>query len=243
MKINIFQGHKHDLPYADVNVVIDVIRAFTVSHYAFLGGVKEILLVPSVPEAIQLKKEHPDYLLAGEVKGLPIPEFDLDNSPKRMACENADGKTIVQKTTNGVEATLNALQADFIFVTGFSNAKNTAEYIRRSLNRDSVVNIIASHPSGDDDLACAEYIQSLLLRDGAVTFTDTVNRIENCDAAQKFYDESQPEFDCEDISFCKKELDSSFVMAVDCLNGLPRIVRVDVNEPFRIKAASQTRKA
>ncbi|HEX5545811.1 MAG TPA: 2-phosphosulfolactate phosphatase, partial [Ktedonobacterales bacterium] len=57
-----------------VVVVIDVLRAFTVSAYALAGGARELLLVRGVEEALTLRDEaHPDALLAGEVGGRLIP--------------------------------------------------------------------------------------------------------------------------------------------------------------------------
>ena len=71
-EINIYQGNDLTLPDADINVVIDVVRAFTVSHYAFIRGAENIFLVPTVEDALSLKKTHPKSLLAGEINGLPI---------------------------------------------------------------------------------------------------------------------------------------------------------------------------
>jgi len=56
-----------------------------------------------------LKASDPALLLAGEIKGLGIPGFDLDNSPYRVAQAKLEGRRLVQKTTNGVKATLAAL--------------------------------------------------------------------------------------------------------------------------------------
>ncbi len=69
MPITIYQGHHHSPAPADINIVIDVIRAFTVAHYAFIGGAKEILLAGTAEEAFALKETYPDYVLTGEEKG------------------------------------------------------------------------------------------------------------------------------------------------------------------------------
>lgn len=169
MPIAIYQGHHHSLAPADINIVIDVIRAFTVAHYAFIGGAKEILLVRTADEAFALKDTYPDYVLTGEEKGVGISGFDLDNSPKRMAGQDMADKRLIQKTTNGVTAALGALNAKHLFVTGFSNARTTAEHVKKLAANDCVMNIVASHPSGDDDMACAEYIKGIIEGTNAVT--------------------------------------------------------------------------
>jgi 2-phosphosulfolactate phosphatase len=229
MNIKIHQGNDHLFEPSDINVVIDVIRAFTVAHYALLNGAKEILLVGTLEEAFQLKKRHPDFLLAGEVAGLPIEGFDLDNSPARIANQDLTGKTLVQKTTNGVKATLHALNAEHVFVTGFSNARTTARHIAnlcKQANRDNCINIIASHPSSDDDLACAEYMQQII--QGAIhsDSDDIVARIKGSIVASKFFDETKSEFNFMDILYCSRELDSPFVMKVNRSNPIPTIERI-----------------
>lgn len=128
MPIQIHQGNTAPPTVANITIVIDVIRAFTVAHYAFLKGVKRIILAKDVEQAFQLKMKNPDFLLAGEVNGLPIKGFDLDNSPYNMRSKNVAGKTLIQKTTNGVQATLQCLSSDHVFVTGYTNAKTTSQY-------------------------------------------------------------------------------------------------------------------
>lgn len=226
MPITIYQGNHHSPAPADINIVIDVIRAFTVAHYAFIGGAKEILLVGTAEEAFALKDTYPEYVLTGEEKGVGISGFDLDNSPKRMAEQDMADKCLIQKTTNGVTAALGALNAKHLFVTGFSNARTTAEHVKTLAAKDCVMNIVASHPSGDDDMACAEYIKGIIEGTNAVTAAESIERIKRSSVAEKFFDRSQPLFDPEDITYCTKELTGDFVMKVKQEREVPTIERV-----------------
>jgi 2-phosphosulfolactate phosphatase len=226
--IRIFRGNDLTLPDADANVVIDVVRAFTVSHYAFLKGAGKILLVPDVEEALAVREEMSGVLLAGEIGGLPIEGFDLDNSPRRFDRSDLQGRTIVQKTTNGVKAALHSLGAPTVLVTGFSNARATAEFLLRSFGgKTARINLVASHPTGDEDLACAEYIKALL--EGEAMEEDEVRRrIFGSDTAQKFLDPSNPDFDPADIDYCAEPLPAAFVMAV-AREARPTIRKVMLN--------------
>lgn len=230
MPIQIIQGHHHTLEASHINVVIDVIRAFTVAHYAFINGVQGIILAGTLDDALRLKKIEPDFLLAGEIQGLPIPGFELDNSPVRLHNLDLREKFLIQKTTNGVTATLNAVSTEHLFVTGFTNARTTAEFIKRNLLKEDnmMINLIASHPSGDDDLACAQYISEILQDTNRISAEETIERIRKSEAAEKFYDNEQPEFLQEDISFCTQELPSDFVMKVNLNKSNPLIERFQV---------------
>jgi 2-phosphosulfolactate phosphatase len=226
LTVHIFQGTAQPYPSADINIVIDVIRAFTVSHIAFLRKAREVLLVNTVEEAFALKELNSHFLLAGEIAGIPIPYFDLDNSPHTFSVADLEGKTLVQKTSNGVKATLLALNAETILVTGLSNACNTAIYAKRiaaSKDRCSI-NIIASHAGDDDDLACAEYIQDILLDHNRIQADAIKSRILNSRPAQKFFDAEKIEFDVRDMNYCASEIACDFVMRVDKSTDIPRII-------------------
>lgn len=233
MTIKIIQGHNHTLGASRINVIIDVIRAFTVAHYAFIKGVQGIILAGTLDDAFRLKRQFPEFILAGEIQGLPIAGFDLDNSPVRLQNADLRGKFLIQKTTNGVKATLNSLNADHIFVTGFTNARTTAEFIKHKLLREDTaisIHLIASHPSGDDDLACAQYISGILQNSNRISADETIERIRKSEAAKKFYDPAKPDFLQEDIALCTRELSAEFVMKLNYKDDLPLIEKVQVQE-------------
>ncbi|QDP39528.1 2-phosphosulfolactate phosphatase [Radiobacillus deserti] len=227
MEIHIFQGRTTPKQAADTTIVIDVLRAFTVAHYAFLKGVNRIFLAESTEQAFQWKAEHPSCLLAGERDGLPIEDFDLDNSPYHMQEKQITGKTLVQKTTNGVRATLNSLASStHVYVTGFTNARKTAEFVKAHGKEGERIHIIASHPNGEDDLACAEYIKSIIEDSSSISEREVIDRIIHSRVARKFLDNDLPAFPIEDIYLATKSLDSNFVMRVNKKDKLPTIERV-----------------
>lgn len=225
--ITLLEGTDRPYPAADINIVIDVIRAFTVTQIAFMRGVREIFLVNTTEEAFAMKRAHPAYLLAGEIEGFPIDGFDLDNSPARISTAEVAGKTLVQKTSNGVKATLLALNADTVLVTGLSNAKNAALYARRlaAAKPRCAINIVASHADDDDDRACAEYIRDVILGANQLDVEQIKRRIRESRPAQKFYDPNiPPTLDARDIDYCAREVACDFVMRVDKSTRPPRIV-------------------
>ncbi|MDP3702197.1 MAG: 2-phosphosulfolactate phosphatase [Hylemonella sp.] len=224
-EVRVIQGVDQGLPPSDINIVIDVIRAFTVAHLAFVRGTREILLVNSVEEAMALKAQQPGYLLAGEIRGLPIPGFDLDNSPYRVSLAELQGRTLVQKTTHGVTATLAALDARYVLVTGFSNASSTARFARGLVEGTGFrrINVIASHGQDDDDLACAELIRDRILNIGAVDPDSVIERIRASRPAAKFLTGQPNGFEPRDLDFCVRAYDSDFVMQVDSGSAPPRI--------------------
>ncbi len=218
--LKIVQG-KTNLDRADVNIVIDVIRAFSVSFYAFENGVKEIILVSNEEEALISRSNVDDVVLSGEIAGYKIEKFDFGNSPYDISNTNLNQKTLIQKTTNGVSVAVNSLDAENTFVTGFVNSFTLAEYIKKliksSNKKDFKINIIASHPSGDDDLACAQYLENLILersRDIKELEESTVNRIIKSDAAQKFLDENNHDFSVLDLIMTMDTKKGDFVMEI-----------------------------
>ena len=66
-------------------VVVDVLRAFTTSAFAFDAGAAAIYLVATIDEALGLKAEHPEVLLVGENHGRRPDGFDFPNSPVAMS--------------------------------------------------------------------------------------------------------------------------------------------------------------
>jgi len=81
-------------------VIIDVLRAASTIITALAHGVKEILTVTSIKDALELGKKK--YTTVGEREGVKIPGFDLGNSPVEFlkAIKNHPIKKMVLTTSN-----------------------------------------------------------------------------------------------------------------------------------------------
>ena len=87
---------KHD----ESCVIIDVLRASSIIVTALSHGVKEILTLTSITDALKLKKKR--YTTVGERKGAKLPGFDLGNSPVEFlnATKNKPIKKMAMTTSN-----------------------------------------------------------------------------------------------------------------------------------------------
>jgi len=81
-------------------VIIDVLRASSTIVTALAHGVGEIRAVGSIDEALSLRRKK--YAVAGERRCLPIPGFDLGNSPVELlrALKKRAIKKMVLTTSN-----------------------------------------------------------------------------------------------------------------------------------------------
>lgn len=219
-EIEIYQGRSPRLRGADVRVVIDVIRAFTTTHVALVGGADEIVLAGSLAEARRLAADSPRRLLAGERGAVAPPDFDLGNSPAEFAEADLEGRRLVLTTSNGVQATLHAMGRGPVVVTGFSNAGATVEYLRGQIGEGADrIELIASDPAGDEDIACAQWMRARLQGGTDPTDREVVDRIRDSDNAEKFLDEARPEFRADDIDFCARRDDARWVMRAVSTHG------------------------
>lgn len=224
IKINIVQGNDiKGLPYADANIIIDVLRAFTTTFFAFQKGVKEIYLVNEIEEGVRLKSQLKNAFVAGEIGGYKIKDFDFGNSPAEINAAELEGKTLILKTSNGVKATLNSLNANAVFVTGWVNVDSLIHFLQRE--NLQTINIIASDPISDDDFACAEYIASHLADGQRLAKANCITRIKNSKAAEKFLEERQVEFLPIDVDLATSNLSSDFLMKVESINKEIKIIK------------------
>jgi 2-phosphosulfolactate phosphatase len=103
-------------------VVIDVLRATTTMVHALAAGARAVVPCGEIEQARQLAQRlGAGALLAGERGGLPIPGFDLGNSPAEFTPSRVEGKTIVFTTTNGTRALLRCAGAECILLAAFVN--------------------------------------------------------------------------------------------------------------------------
>jgi len=89
---------------AAIAVVIDVLRATTTITQALAGGYERVLCTASRERALEMRG--PGRVIAGELRCIPPPGFDLGNSPSGV--EAATGRELVLSTSNGTPAIIAA---------------------------------------------------------------------------------------------------------------------------------------
>ncbi len=194
-----------------VVIVIDVIRAFTNAAFAFSRGAKEIYPVGGVDEALQLKTQILNSLACGEVGGLPPAGFDFGNSPTQTDLLDLTGKIIVQRTGAGTQGVVRAVNATAMVAASFVVAAATVKIVN-SLSPEAVTFVITgqTYDGGEEDLACAEYLEALLKGDSPDP-TPFLERVVNSRDAEIFKD---PRFPTSDLTHCTSLNKFDFAMPV-----------------------------
>ena len=105
-----------DLEETDVAVVVDVLRATSTITQALASGYRAVHCAPSIEAARELSA--PGRLLAGEQHCLPVPGFDLGNSPAALAHGEVGGTELVLATTNGTPAIVAAVRRAELVLMG-----------------------------------------------------------------------------------------------------------------------------
>jgi 2-phosphosulfolactate phosphatase len=150
-----------------VVAVIDVLRASTSIAAALSNGARAVIPLDSSDEVVTRAKafERSDVLLAGERRMLPIPGFDLGNSPTEFKREVVEGKTILMTTTNGTPAIANTASARDVIIASYVNYTAVLTMLRTALRGGSDVTIVCAGRDRQfalEDAGCAgRYVASV----------------------------------------------------------------------------------
>ena len=174
-------------------IIIDVFRAFTCMPFFFALGIEKSILVSTPEEAFALKRENSDFLLVGEVKGIPIDGFDFGNSPWDILNQDPaplKGKTIVQRSSAGVQGAIAAILD--------AQVDREEGILALRPERVSIVAMgVQLKEKAPEDEWCAAYI-SQLLGSGDYDHSAALRDIIPNKTTQKFFDGAQPHFPPED---------------------------------------------
>jgi 2-phosphosulfolactate phosphatase len=148
-------------------VVIDVLRAATTITHALAAGAVEVIPCLEIDDARRIAEQLPAgrYVTGGERGGLPIPGFDLGNSPTHYTPERVGGRTVVFTTTNGTRTMLRCRLARRVFIGAFVNARA----IVRELAGSERICVICSGSGGQisrDDILFAGLVVERLVAQG-----------------------------------------------------------------------------
>jgi 2-phosphosulfolactate phosphatase len=201
-------------------IVIDVIRAFTNAAFAFSKGAKEIYPVGSIEEALKFKQEHPGVMACGEEGGIPPEGFDFGNSPSQVLALNLHGKTLVQRTGAGTQGITRSIKAEKMMAASFVVANATVKHIQH-LKAEQVTFVVTGRfyeSRGDEDQACAEYLETLL-RGRQTDSAPFIDRVYKSFDALLHLDPNFPAFPISDLDHCTAIDAFDFAMPVTKENG------------------------
>ncbi|MBI5294348.1 MAG: 2-phosphosulfolactate phosphatase [Chloroflexi bacterium] len=200
-------------------IVIDVIRAFTNAAFAFGQGAERILPVSGVDEALELKRLLPNALACGEVGGLPPEGFDFGNSPSQTQQLDLRGKTLVQRTGAGTQGVTRSIHAERMLAASFVVAGATVRHVQRLAS--ATVSFVVTGQfdgRGDEDLACAEYLEARL-RGESPSVEPYLERVCQSRDAQFHFTPNQTLFPVSDIDHCTAVDRFDFAMPITQENG------------------------
>ncbi len=200
-------------------IVVDVVRAFTSAAFAFSKGAKEIYPVSKVEEALAFKTRDPNVLVCGEIGGLPPEGFDFGNSPSRVLELDLNGRTLVQRTGAGTQGVVRSVNAENMLAASFVVASATTKYVNR-LSPENVTFVVTgqTYDGGDEDLACAQYLEELL-RGRSPDPVPFLERVKNSSDAKVFYNPEKLLFPESDIEHCISLDRFDFAMPIARQNG------------------------
>ena len=154
----------------EIVVVIDVLRATTAICAAFDNGIKSIIPVPTLEDALEYKKQ--GYLVGAERKGQIVEGFDFGNSPYSYMKEEFRGKDVVLTTTNGTKSIEVAKDAETVVIGALVNLDALTEWLIKQ-NKDTLCLCSGWQDKFNlEDTICAGAISEALLKTGNYTSTE-----------------------------------------------------------------------
>jgi 2-phosphosulfolactate phosphatase len=210
-----------------VVVVVDVIRAFTTTAFAFDRGATEVLLVSTVEEAFALRERHRDCLLVGEVDRFPIPGFDYSNSPTSMSEADLRGRRLIMRTSAGTQGVVMADSAERVFAASLCVAASTARSIK-ALDPRLVTFVETGTDAGgraEEDVACADYVAALLR--GTPTQVESIAQRVRASSAAARFTSGHPDLPASDLEHALMIDRFDFAMEVERRGGLAILRRVE----------------
>lgn len=205
----------------DTVVVIDVLRSFTTAAVALARGARAVYPVEAISEALALAAELPGALTVGAVGGGdPVPGFSYGNSPAAMLASQLKGRDVVMTTAAGVKGLQRFRHARTLHAASLVCARATAEAIRKA-GADEVTFVITGEwvdRDGDEDVACADYIEALL-RGEHPRPAPFAERVCNSDFGRRFLAGTHPNLPLADLELAAQVDRYEFALPVQRDDG------------------------
>ncbi|MDE0771962.1 MAG: 2-phosphosulfolactate phosphatase [Salibacteraceae bacterium] len=166
---DLYQFYRND---DAIVVVIDVFRATSAMCTAFECGIKSMIPVEHIEQALDYKKQ--GFIVAAERKGEVVEGFQLGNSPFHYMNEKLKGETTVITTTNGTRAIEVSKDAHQVIIGSFLNISAICSYLVKE-NRD--VLLLCAGWKGrynmEDSLFAGAVVNNLLVDKNSFDLSDS----------------------------------------------------------------------
>ncbi|MFO1152365.1 MAG: 2-phosphosulfolactate phosphatase [Rhodospirillales bacterium] len=187
-----------------VAVIIDVFRAFTCEPLMLHLGARRLILEGDPQRCLATRG---DAILVGEHNELPLPGFDLTNSPSMILAAGRalfSGRDVIHRTTSGVTGALAALErCEHVFLGAYVTARATAAAVRALA--PAQVSLVAmgirSMAPAPEDERCGDCLEHLL---GGRPYDHVAACAEilQHETARKFLRGDQPHLPAADPALC-----------------------------------------
>lgn len=212
-----FLNRLNDQPdIKDTVVVIDVLRSFTTASVAIARGAAAVYPVEAISSAIALQGSLAGSVSVGAIAGGdPAPGFDYGNSPSELMKADLSGKPVVLTSAAGVQALHRFRYARQLYAASLVCASATAAAIRNSGAKEVCFVITGEwvDRDGDEDIACADYIESLL-RGKPASPEDFSRRVRESDFGRRFATGTWPNLPLADLELAAESDCFKFAMPV-----------------------------
>jgi len=203
MKVEFFDFVAGARAARGVAVITDVFRACSVACYAVAQGAERIIPVAGVEEALQLKRDNPEFVAVGDRGARKLAGFDCGNSPFELQGLDLRGRTVVHTTHSGTQGLVYAELADVVLTGSLVNAGAICRYLS-ALAPEQVslvrMGVEGRERSEADDL-CAQLLAARLAG-GDFDEASILNRLRKSPEAQKFFDREANWAPMRDFELC-----------------------------------------
>lgn len=203
-------------PAHDTVVVIDVLRSFTTAAVALDRGAAAIYPVEGVSAGIVLAGLLDNTVSVGAIAGGdPAPGFEYGNSPAALLEAELAGRRVVMSTAAGVRGLQRFRDARQLYAASLVCGRATAAAIRAA-GADEVCFVITGEwvdRDGDEDVACADYIEALLRGEPAPA-EDFARRVRDSDFGRRFVAGTWPNLPLADLELAAQVDRFDFAMPV-----------------------------
>ncbi len=158
-------------PYPDVVILVDVLRATTLTAILFEQGVQTVYISPSLKAARGFAHSQ-QLLLAGERQGMPPEGFNFGASPAELRRIRFE-RDIMLTTENGPKALDQVKSAKTVLLGSFYNARAVTA-LASTLVTEEIAIVCAGQEGNEtlEDTACAGFLARLIARDRQVELRD-----------------------------------------------------------------------